>query len=286
MKQTMKRRHVGLKLLLLVISLASFLLFDGNTRIVAETYMLHFENLPAAFDGYRVVQLSDIHAAVFGKNNSRLVAAVKKARPDMIAITGDLISNDDKSGDALSIIQPLVKTLVSIAPVYYVTGNHEWDTGWARELLNMLGDIGVTVLRNDYARLFIGKASIIIAGIDDPNGPADMISPEAFISQTRKREGDAFMLLLAHRNNYLNRLSPQDVDLILCGHAHGGLIRLPLIGGLFGPSRDLFPQYSSGIYTDDGTKMLVSRGIGNNTGIPRFLNNPHIPVVVLRRSAA
>jgi predicted MPP superfamily phosphohydrolase len=284
MKMTKKRRHIGIIILLLLILLISILLIDSNTRIVVNEYPLHYSNLPAAFDGYRIVQLSDIHAVDFGKENEGLIDAVKKAQPDMIAITGDLVNNDDDSDYDLGIIRPLIKSLVTIAPVYYVTGNHEWDSGWVRELLKMLGDNGVTVLRNDYERLYIGKDSIILAGIDDPNGPADMISPEAFLSQTRMNEGDTFIMLLAHRNNYLNRLSGQGVDLILCGHAHGGLIRLPLIGGLVGPSRELFPNFTSGIYTDGNTKMLVSRGIGNHTGIPRFLNNPEIPVIILKQS--
>ncbi len=284
MKQTIKRRYVGLKLLLLIILLLSLPLVDSNMRIAVDEYTLRYNSLPAAFDGYRVVQLSYIHAAAFGKDNTGLVAAVKNARPDLITVTGDLVNNNDDGSHDLTVIRPLIKSLVSIAPVYYVTGNHEWDSGWVRELLKILGDYGVTVLRNDYVRLNIGKASIVLAGIDDPNGPADMISPEAVISRVRDREGDAFIILLAHRNIYLNRLSPQGVDLILCGHAHGGLIRLPLIGGLFGPARDFLPQYTSGVYTEGGTNMLVSRGIGNNTGIPRFLNNPHIPVIILRRS--
>lgn len=278
------RRHTGSKILLLLILLAAFLLYDSNARIVVNEYPLYYSSLPAAFDGYRIVQLSDIHTARFGEDNSKLLDAVKRAQPDIIAITGDLINNNDKSSLALDIIQPLVRSLVAIAPVYYVTGNHEWDSGWVRELLQILGDNGVTVLRNNYVRLKIGIASIILAGIDDPNGPADMISPETFISQIKKSEGEAYIVLLAHRNIYLDRLSPLGIDLILCGHAHGGLIRLPFIGGLFGPARELFPHYTSGIYSEGGTKMLVSRGIGNNTGVPRFLNNPQIPVAILRKS--
>ncbi len=284
MKMIKKRRHTGLIITLFLILLVAFLFYDSNTRITINEYSIHYDNLPAAFDGYRIVQLSDIHTAEFGKDNSGLIDTVKKARPDIITITGDLISNNDEMNDALGIVQPLIRSLVSIAPVYYVTGNHEWDTGWARELLKVLDDSGATVLRNDYARLEIGTASIVLAGIDDPNGPADMISPEAFISEAQENEGDMFLVLLAHRNIYLNRLSAQGVDLLLCGHAHGGLIRLPLVGGLFGPSRELFPKYTSGVYTEGGTKMLVSRGVGNHTGIPRFLNNPEVVVAVLNKA--
>ncbi|NLT14772.1 MAG: metallophosphoesterase [Clostridiales bacterium] len=284
MKMMKKRRHTGFIILLLLIMLILLMLLDSNTRVTVDEYPLGYSSLPAAFDGYRIVQLSDIHAAVFGKDNSRLIDAVRKAQPDIITVTGDLVSNIDDMDEALGIVQPLIRSLVNIAPVYYVTGNHEWDSGWVRELLKMLVDSGVTVLKNEYVRLSIGKASIVLAGIDDPNGPADMIPPEAFISQLRMVEGDTFLVLLAHRNIYLNKLSGQGIDLILCGHAHGGLIRLPLAGGLLGPSRELFPPYTSGVYTKGGTKMLVSRGIGNKTGVPRFLNNPQVAVAVLKKA--
>ena len=151
---------------------------------------LYFGNLPAAFDGYRLVQLSDVHAAVFGRDNSTLIGAVKDAKPDVIVITGDLINNDNASGDDMGIVTPLIRALVAIAPVYYVTGNHEWDSGRVRELLTMLGGSGVTALRNGYVRLTIGAASIVLAGVDDPNGPADMKTPEQLVSEIRDREGD------------------------------------------------------------------------------------------------
>ncbi|SHI19804.1 hypothetical protein SAMN02745823_03280 [Sporobacter termitidis DSM 10068] len=283
MRKTKKRRHLGLPIFLIFALLLAFLFYDGNTRIVTDDYPVQASALPAAFDGYRIVQLSDIHAATFGKDNAALVGAVKKARPDIIAVTGDLINNDDDKSADLAVVRPLIQSLVSIAPVYYVTGNHEWDSGWVRELLTTLTDSGVTVLRNDYERLAVGKASIILAGIDDPNGPADMITPEELIADIRAKEGDAYIVLLAHRNNYLDRLSKAGVGLILCGHAHGGIVRLPLVGGLVGPSRELFPRYTSGVYSKDGTSMLVSRGIGNHTGFPRFLNNPEIAVAVLKK---
>jgi predicted MPP superfamily phosphohydrolase len=279
-----KRKHVGLFLLLLLMTLIAFLFYDSNTRLTTHEYPLYFDNLPSAFDGYRIVQLSDLHAAVFGKENMGFIDAVKKTRPDIIVITGDIINNDNASGDDMGIATPLVRALVDIAPVYYVTGNHEWDSGRVRELLKMLGDSGVTALRNDYARLTIGAASIVLAGVDDPNGPEDMKTPEQLVSDIRNREGAPFIVLLAHRNNYMDRFSRLGLDLVLCGHAHGGMIRLPFLGGLVGPTMEFFPEYTAGVYRSGGTTMLVSRGVGNYTGLPRFLNNPEIPVVILKKS--
>lgn len=280
MKKTKKRCYAGFKIILLLIVLILFLLYDSNTRIAVNDYPLYFSNLPDSFDGYRIAQLSDIHAAVFGNGNTTLINAVKSTNPDIIVITGDLYDG----GDKMDIIEPLVRNLTGIAPVYFITGNHEWDSGNLRDLLNMLDKHGVTILRNDYKRLQLGDDAIILAGIDDPNGPEDMKTPEELISEIRKKAGDPFIVLLAHRNNCLDRFSKLGLDLVLCGHAHGGLVRFPLIGGLIGPSRELFPRYTSGVYLKSSTKMLVSRGIGNQTGFPRFLNNPQIPVIILRKS--
>jgi predicted MPP superfamily phosphohydrolase len=108
MKMIKKRRHTGLIITLLLVLFLVFLLYDSNTRLAINEYPLYYDNLPAAFDGYRIVQLSDIHTAVFGKDNSGLINAVKTARPDIIAITGDLISNNDDMNYALGIVQPLI----------------------------------------------------------------------------------------------------------------------------------------------------------------------------------
>lgn len=281
MRRQKSRRRTGLFLLLLMVIFA-FLIYDSNTRLVTEVYILEYDNLPAAFDGYRLVQLSDIHAAVYGDGNVKLLDEVKKARPNSIVITGDLVSYSDTLDTVYDVTLPLVRSLTAIAPVYYVTGNHEWDNDSVRTLLELLDQSGVTVLRNGYVRLTLGEDTVILAGVDDPNGPRDMKTPEVLIGDIRQAEGDPFIVLLAHRNKYLDRFSSLDIDLVLCGHAHGGIIRLPFAGGLLGPSRELFPDYTDGVYTKGNTKMLVSRGVGNGTGVPRFLNNPQIAVSVLR----
>ena len=130
-----------------------------------------------------------------------------------------------------------------------------------------------------------GGETMILAGTDDPNGPADMIKPRELVKRIREAEGAGFMVMLEHRNNNLPLYSELGVDLVLCGHSHGGYIRLPFIDGLFGPQRDWFPTYTNGVYAMGGTNMVVSRGIGNHIIIPRFLNNPHIVVTILRRNS-
>ena len=273
-------------LLLIVIITAAILLYDSNTRIVMSEYELYYPNLPGSFDGYRIVILSDLHATEFGPENQRLITMVQDAEPDIIAITGDFIDYDQglQIEKQLEIAETLVTGLTQIAPVYFVTGNHDWDKRiegpWA--LIQMLEEHDVHVLRNRFTRVETGGGSIILAGTDDPNGPADMIKPEELVARIRDAEGDGFIIMLEHRNNNLPLYSELGVELVLCGHAHGGIIRLPFTDGLIGQQRDWFPTYTSGVYSTGETNMVVSRGLGNTMNIPRLLNNPHVVVAVLR----
>jgi hypothetical protein len=294
-KPAKKRRvRVFPIILLLIVVATAIILIDSNTRIETAEYELFYPNLPAPFDGFRIVVLSDIHAAEFGENNERLISRIIAAQPDMVAITGDLIDGYKRptTERQLEIAETLVTALAPIAPIYYVTGNHDWDSGALRQLITMLEEHGVYVLRNRHLPVRIGGGTIIIAGTDDPNGPADMIKPREFVERVFASESagtgtgagasGVFTVMLEHRNHNLALYSELGVDLVLCGHAHGGIIRLPFTDGLFGPRREWFPSYTNGVYTMGGTNMVVSRGIGNHTGFPRFLNNPHIVVAILR----
>ena len=272
-------------ILLAILIPVGILYIDSNTRLVTTKFELSYADLPEEFDGYRIVLLADMHGVEHGENNERLVEAIKAAKPDIITIAGDLIDRFQVGKPVeqqLEIAQTLVSQLVKIAPVYYVTGNHEWDSGAVKPLLAMLEENDVDVLQNRYRLLSSGDAVIILAGVDDPGGPADMVKPGEFIENIRQREDANFIIVLSHRNYNLPMYSRLGVDLVLSGHAHGGMVRLPLTDGLIGPQLDMFPTYTSGVYTRGGTDMVVSRGLGNHFGWTRFLNNPQVVVVELR----
>ncbi|MDR0445574.1 MAG: metallophosphoesterase family protein [Oscillospiraceae bacterium] len=262
--------------IILLAALAGFL-YHGNYTLETEIYEMSFPELPAAFDGYRITVVSDLHMAVFGQGNRRLFDAVRDTQPDIIALTGDVTDAEGQIPAAVEI----VKGLAEIAPVYYVSGNHEWEKGEARELMRALPGAGAAVLRNEILSLERGGEAIYLLGLEDPNGPADMKTPEQVFADLP----DGFCVTLVHRNTSLKRLAPLGADLILCGHGHGGLIRLPGVGGLLGHDLRLFPEYSGGAYVIGNTSVVVSRGVGNHTGVPRVFNRPHLPVVVLRRAA-
>jgi len=265
------------RLLPLAVCLAAVLLtLDSNFRIDVREYEISSDRLPAAFDGFRIVQLSDLHAAGYGAGHERLLRAVRGADPDIIVITGDLTDAPGQVGYAAG----LTEKLVSVAPVYYVTGNHEWATGEIRELLAALEAAGARTLRNETVELMRSGEHLTLVGLEDPNGPADMATPEEVFGRLGEEAG--YTVVLNHRNDRLERLAALGADLILSGHAHGGIVRLPGTDGLIGPSMDWFPTHTSGVYTSGGSVMVVSRGLGNIAPTFRVLNNVHLPVVILR----
>ena len=288
----LRKRRTGclgrfLIFLLIIIIPPTIILFDSNTRLVTTEYVLEFSNLPQGFEGYRIALLADNHGAEHGEGNARLVEAVRASNPDIIVLVGDLVDRYQPGLPVerqLEITRELIAGLAPIAPMYFVTGNHEWDLGpgYLQELITILTDGGVIMLRNRFERIERGGDTIILAGVEDPNGPADMISPQAFIGGIHENEAPEFLVVLYHRNYKIEMFSRLDVDLLLSGHAHGGMVRLPFTDGLIGPRMEMFPTYTSGLYTRGSTKMIVTRGLGNHLGWTRFLNNPELVIVELR----
>ncbi len=246
------------------------------TAIETEDWTVESSRIPAAFDGLRITLLADFHGAELGENNCRLLSAVARSQPDLIAISGDLVHRDSD----LAMLPPLLSGLTAIAPTYFVTGNHEWTLTDPEEMLRQVEELGVTVLRNDYRVLERDGQQLVIAGVDDPNAYADMERPAQLVSRIRKEtSGDPYLVMLAHRNDMLTQWAPTKTDLVLAGHGHGGVIRLPFVGGLFSVNRTFFPDNAEGLFGKDRTTVAVTRGVG---GV-RLWNRPHIPTIVLKK---
>ncbi len=214
---------------------------------------------PDGFDGYRIAVVSDLHAKEFGEGNRVLLDYVRDLEPDLVAVVGDILHEPDQ----MSMIPAVAKGLAAIAPTYYVTGNHEWAAGVVRELEPLLEQCGVTVLSNEYVMLERNGDRIALLGAEDSNGYADQKTVQELADQVRQEQGAVYEILLSHRNNHYEQYTQARVDLTLAGHAHGGLIRLPGTDGLVGPKRELFPQYTAGLYDLSYGQMVVSRGLGN-----------------------
>ena len=279
-----KRRHPWIRLAVLLAVLAAGILFFywSNHSLQIERFTFLDSALPEGFDGAVVVQLSDLHCGSFGENNSGLLAAVAAAEPDYIFLTGDLL--DQAKPIPEGYVETLAGGLAAIAPTYYVTGNHEWARGSVPELKNTLADCGVTVLSNQFVPLERQGDVILLAGIDDPNGYADQKTPEELAAEIAAAGDSPYWLLLAHRNTlFADRYSRLGANLTICGHGHGGLIRLPFTDGLVSTDRTFFPTYTAGFYTANGARVFVSRGLGNSGRTFRLFNRPQVVVLTLEK---
>lgn len=274
MKRSVK---IGLTVVLSLAVLTCFLFWE-NFVICAEEVDVRCDGLPSAFEGLRLVELADLHGRQFGEGNRTLLAQVRAAEPDLICIDGDLF---DENSD-LSTLEPLLRGLTEIAPTYYVTGNHEWQVRRLNDLLKSMEAYGVCVLKNEYEVLERGGEKLIIAGVHDPCGPYDQKTPEELVREIRENEGEeSCILMLAHRNDTLPMWAELGVSLVLTGHCHGGVVRLPLLGGVFGANRTLFPEYDAGLFRMGQTALYVSRGLGYSRTPFRLFNRPHLPILTL-----
>jgi predicted MPP superfamily phosphohydrolase len=270
-------------LLLAVLLLGALFCWTQQNLIQIDEVVVSSDRLPAAFNGLRIAVVSDLHGKQFGTGNATLLQKLKALSPDLIAITGDVV--DDAS--QISMLPDLARSLTAIAPTYYVTGNHEWAIRQARTVKSLLKEGGVTALTNTYVTYEKNTQTLVLAGVDDPNGLADQKTPEELADEIYGETGGAFWVLLAHRNEPERYAMEHGPDLTLCGHAHGGIIRLPFVGGLLGTDRKLFPKYTSGLWsTSSGGTVFISRGLGNVRHTLRLFNRPELSVVVLRGTGA
>ena len=256
----------------------------GNTALELNTYTISSSKLPQSFDGYRIAHVSDLHNTEMGKDNEKLLAMLRDADPDMIAITGDLI--DSRNTD-IEVALQFVREAVKIAPCYYVTGNHEARVNEYGELKAGMEVAGVTVLEDVRTEIGMEGETITLIGVNDPSYQTDYLFGDSETVMNTKLEDlhtghDGFTILLSHRPELFDTYADQDIDVILSGHAHGGQFRLPFIGGLVAPNQGLFPENDAGIYTEGNTNMLVSRGVGNSILPFRINNRPEVILIELQ----
>ncbi|MBW3494050.1 MULTISPECIES: metallophosphoesterase [Bacillus] len=266
----------------ILVGISIFLYLQNNLISITEVKITS-SKIPSSFKGYKILQISDLHNKKFGDNQDVLIQKVKSINPDIIAITGDLI--DSKSYDAEMSMQ-VIRELVKEYPVYFVTGNHEKWSGKYNSLEKKLKKQHVTVLRNEHVIIQKGGHEINLLGIDDPEfntGDIDegSIVKDAIVKAKIETQPDRYNVLLSHRPEFLEEYAEEKVDLVLSGHAHGGQVRLPFIGGLVAPNQGILPKYTAGLYEQQNTSMIVSRGLGNSIIPQRVFNRPEIVVVQL-----
>ncbi len=287
---TAKKRKIRIALaavLPLLIALGFWTVW-GNTALQLHTYTVRSDTLPASFNGYRIAHVSDLHNAEMGTANEKLLAMLQDARPDSIAITGDLIDSRHTNKE---IALQFAKEAANIAPCYYVTGNHEARVPEYDEFKDDLAKQGIVILENERVDLKQSDETVTLLGVNDPSFQTDYLFGDAkTVLQTQLQqlinEDDGYTILLSHRPELFEVYVKSGVDLVLSGHAHGGQFRLPFVGGLVAPNQGVFPKYDAGLYTEETTNMIVSRGIGNSLFPFRFNNRPEVVLIELQCEAS
>jgi predicted MPP superfamily phosphohydrolase len=256
--------------------------YQQNRSLDIEHQTILLDDLPQELDQLKIVHLSDTH---FERNRisiETLLSAIKQAQPDFIFLTGDLI---DRTADLSKIpLEEFGRSLVAIAPTYAVSGNHETSSGQLAEWEYNIKNSGVVLLNNEQLTLAVNGAQLVLAGVSDESYPDEIPLLDSL-------SDDVTTLLLAHHPEYFEQYLTSNPliqpDITFSGHAHGGQIRLPLIGPLYAPGQGLFPKYTNGIYTseaDSSKKLVISRGIGNSVFPFRINNKPHLLIITLERT--
>lgn len=281
----------GLIIMLIILAIAimfffCIIIYRDSHRFVTVFYRVRSAKLRQKC---RIVMLSDLHNKEYGTDNSRLLQAIRAQKPDIILIAGDMLtSNEEKTEYRVPLT--LLSQLTPDYPVYYGMGNHEYRVKVYREAygdmydryMDELRKIGVHTLENE--RVYLPKYNIEICGLEMERcyykrfrrTPMDYQYPELLLGKSRK---DCMEILIAHNPDYFKQYASWGADLTFSGHVHGGVMRLPLLGGVISPSVHLFPKYDGGMFREQDATMILGRGLGMHT-IPIRVFNPGELVVV------
>ena len=278
----MKKIIIIFSIICLLLILCGIYFYFENTTLEVSTYQIASNKIPNEFNNYKIIQISDFHNNTSSKLTKKLIEKIKNQKPNIIVITGDLI---DSTKTNVDIAIDMIKEIIEIAPVYYVTGNHEARTNEYDNLKSQMIELGVKILENEAQEIQLNNSTINILGINDPsfNKERDILDSEIVKSNMEniRYNEDDFTILLSHRPEVFKIYVEKNIDLVFTGHAHGGQIRLPFIGGIIAPNQGIFPEYTEGIYREKDTTMVVSRGIGNSIIPFRVNNRPELMIVEL-----
>ena len=271
------------KIIIALLSLAIFFIWQNNHILINK---INYKNgkILKAFNGFKILQISDLHNKNF---DGILSKKIKLVNPDIIVITGDII---DRHRTNVDIAIKFIEEIKDICPIYYISGNHENSSPHFNELKDRLKNNGVEILDNSLERIRRNDEYIVLFGVADVtrnkwNKEYMLYKRNDYyrliIDELKKDCKEEFSILLSHRPELIGVYAEKNIDLAFTGHAHGGQVRLPLIGGLYSPGQGVFPKYTSGIHEIKNTSLVVSRGLGNS-GFPfRIFNRPEIVLVKL-----
>lgn len=262
------------------------------TKVDITKYTISNEKIPEEFNGFKIVQLSDFHSQGYRNTTEDIISKVKDINPDIIIMTGDMVSWDMEDIEEAKI---LIKSLAESYTIYYIDGNHEHLAEILRQsryasFIEFMQELGVTTIKNDYVEIYKGDKSINLYGINLPLDGATGLYvnkyqlEKNYVEKTLpEADGEKFNILLAHTPIFIKQYSQWGSDFVLAGHMHGGIIRIPFTNiGLLSPGRAILPRYASGKFKVDDTTMIVNRGIGTSSFNLRLFNNPEITIITLK----
>ena len=278
-----KRNWVLFAVLVALLAAGLFWIVWTNTHFVTTYFTIENPKIPEAFAGFRIAQVSDLHNHKWG---TKLTDQLAKEDPDIIVVTGDLV---DSSHTDFEIAMDFLEKAMNIAPVYYVTGNHEAWLSDYNILARQMEEAGVHMMDDSSVLLTKGDASVNLIGIMDPDFVERDTSVQQAVVETKLQpmlKEEMYNIVLCHRPEVFAAYAELEADLVFTGHAHGGQIRIPFVGGLIAPNQGFFPKYTEGVYHQGQTDMVVSRGLGNSILPIRINNSPELVVVTLESEAS
>ena len=275
------KRLVKLLIFISIIIFIIFFFYYQNNKIVVSNYEYDNISVPKEFNGFKILHISDLHNKKFRSENNQLLNLIRNQEPDIIVITGDLV---DRRKYNLENAIDFIENIKGIAPIYYVSGNHEAWSNKYNEVKEELLLQGVVVLDNEKLTITKNNSKIDIIGLKDPGFLPDEDYTTIEIDKILEELSNSsnFKILLSHRPELFDVYSNKQIDIIFTGHAHGGQFRIPLIGAIFAPDQGFFPKYTAGYYTNNFSTMFISRGLGNSVIPIRLFNRPEIILVNLK----
>ena len=281
-----KKLKISLLILSIIIVAIIICVYVSCNVLTVSQYTIYSDKLPKEFDGYKIVQISDLHNKYYGKDGNELLKEIDKISPNIVVMTGDMVNSKDED---YTIFFDIVHNISKKYDTYYIFVNHEEDLSQENKdkIIDKLGLYDVHVFVNNKESIYINDQKINIYGLsrqlktDNDNEIENIYVLKGLLKDVNIRE---YNILLAHNPLYFEEYAKYNVDLVLSGHIHGGIIRLPIIGGLLSPEQSFMPQYSKGEYNLENSKMIVNAGIGIGRLPIRLFNPLDISLIELKCS--
>lgn len=276
------KKNPKFKIIILSLLILFFITAFYNGLVIRDYTIKTDKLLPA--QSIKIVLITDLHSHMYGNGQRKIIKKIMDQNPDLIALAGDILDDEVPTHGT----EVFLDAIRNIAPIYYVTGNHEI---WTRDVSNVkdiFKSYGVSVLENNYEEININGIDLILAGVEDPDiipyeRPQSNWYEEVEEGLLNVGNKEGYKILLSHRPELIDFYNTLDVDMVLSGHAHGGQVRIPFIlNGLYAPHQGFFPKYAGGVYDHENYTHIVSRGASFNPKLPRIFNPPEVVSITIK----